>query len=83
MAKRNGNNVWAIRILVILALAAVGAAVAFGDWRGGTKKEVTILREDQKEDQAMLLLHDRKITVLETRQEAIYEGVKRIEEKLK
>ena len=35
----NGKD-WIIRILVIVALAAIAAAVAFGDFRGETNKQV-------------------------------------------
>ncbi len=81
MAKANGTE-WVIRILIVIGLAAIAAAVAFGDFRGGTEAKVEHIKVAVDKHEVRLSAHSEKITILETRQEAIFDGVERIQQHL-
>ena len=81
MAKNNGRD-WIIRILVVAAIAAVGAAVGFGRFQGGAEQKMQNMTARVDKHEGEIDEHSQKIAVLETRQEEILKGVQRIEKHL-
>ena len=77
MAKMNGNTNLIFKIIG-LVVVLLGSAVAYGVLYGDVGHNTA--RVEKMEPK--LDIHDRKITVLETRQKAIFDGVERIQKKM-
>lgn len=67
---------------MVLALAAITAAVGFGRFQGGAEEKMQNMTARVDKHEEKIDEHDEKLAVLETRQKAIFDGIKRIEEHL-
>lgn len=77
MNKNSNSRKW-LELLITILFLAVGVAVAWGV----LSTDVKHLDAEVRGMKPTINNNDHRITILETRQTAIYEGVRRIEAKI-